>query len=59
MKRWVPRLLTIEQKHRRELQKKRRLPSAGKVMPSVSWDAHGIIFIDYFQKGKTLTTSIM
>ena len=26
---------------------------AGKVMASVFWDAHGILFIDYFEKGKT------
>ena len=29
--------------------------SAGKVMASVFWDAHGIIFIDYLEKGKTIT----
>jgi len=29
--------------------------SAGKVMASVFWDAHGIIFIDYLQKGRTVT----
>lgn len=28
---------------------------AGKVMASVFWDAHGIIFIDYLQKGSTIT----
>lgn len=28
---------------------------AGKVMASVFWDAHGIIFIDYLEKGKTIT----
>jgi len=27
--------------------------SAGKVMASVFWDAHGIIFIDYLQKGRS------
>ena len=26
--------------------------STGKVMASVFWDAHGIIFIDYLEKGK-------
>ena len=26
--------------------------SAGKVMASVFWDAHGIIFIEYLEKGK-------
>ena len=28
--------------------------SAGKVMASVFWDAKGIVFIDYLQKGKTI-----
>ena len=28
--------------------------SAGKVMASVFWHAHGIIFIDYLKKGKTI-----
>ena len=27
---------------------------ADKVMTSVFWDAHGILFIDYFEKGKTI-----
>lgn len=30
--------------------------SAGKVMASVFWDAHGIIFIDYLGKGKTINS---
>ena len=25
---------------------------AGKVMTSIFWDAHGILFIDYLEKGK-------
>ena len=29
--------------------------SAGKVMASVFWDANGIIFIDYLEKGRTIT----
>ena len=29
--------------------------SAGKVMVSIFWDAHGIRFIDYLVKGKTIT----
>lgn len=29
--------------------------SAGKVMATVFWDSHGVIFIDYLQKGKTIT----
>src|SRR5436190_12976832 len=34
--------------------KAKTVPSAGKVMASVFWDARGIIFIDYLQKGKTI-----
>ena len=30
------------------------VPSAGKVMTSVFWDAKGIVFIEYLQKGKTI-----
>lgn len=29
---------------------------AGKVMASVFWDAHGILFIDYLEKGKTINS---
>lgn len=29
--------------------------SAGKVMATVFWDAHGIILVDYLEKGKTIT----
>ena len=29
--------------------------SAGKVMASVFWDSHGKIFIDYLEKGRTIT----
>jgi len=29
--------------------------SVGKVMASVFWDAEGILFIDYLEKGKTIT----
>jgi hypothetical protein len=32
--------------------KTRSVPSAGKVMASVFWDAEGILFIDYLEKGK-------
>ncbi|QQP42126.1 Putative DD34D transposase, partial [Caligus rogercresseyi] len=35
---------------------KRGKQSAGKVMASVFWDAHGIIFIDYLEKGKTINS---
>ena len=34
--------------------KTRSVPSAGKVMASVFWDAEGILFIDYLEKGKTI-----
>ena len=30
--------------------------SAGKVMASVFWDAHGIIYIDYLEKGKYINS---
>lgn len=31
------------------------IPSAGKVMASVFWDAKGILLVDYLEKGKTVT----
>jgi len=31
------------------------VPSPGKVMASVFWDAEGILFIDYLEKGRTIT----
>jgi histone-lysine N-methyltransferase SETMAR len=31
------------------------VPSAGKVMASVFWDAEGILFIDYLEKGEKIT----
>ena len=102
--RWVPRLLTVDQKHtRRPLsrtnlnlfeedpsnllkrfvtmdetwvhpftpeakqqskqwnhpglpppKKAKTVPSAGKVMATVFWDADGILLIDYLQKGQTI-----
>lgn len=30
--------------------------SAGKVLASVFWDAHGILFIDYLEKGRTINS---
>jgi hypothetical protein len=36
-------------------EKTRSVPSAGKVMALVIWDAEGIIFIDYLERGKTIT----
>jgi hypothetical protein len=35
--------------------KTRLVPSTGKVMASVFWDAEGILLIDYLEKGKTIT----
>ena len=35
--------------------KTRSVPSAGKVMASVFWYAEGILFIDYLEKGNTIT----
>jgi histone-lysine N-methyltransferase SETMAR len=35
--------------------KTRSVPSARKVMASVFWDAESILFIDYLEKGKTIT----
>jgi len=35
--------------------KTRSVPSAGKVMALVFWDAEGILFTDYLEKGKTMT----
>jgi histone-lysine N-methyltransferase SETMAR len=35
--------------------KTRSVLSAGKVMAFVFWDAEGILFIDYLEKGKTIT----
>ena len=29
---------------------------AGKVMASVFWDSHGVFFIDYLEKGKTINS---
>ena len=34
--------------------KAKTVPSAGKVMTSVFWDADGIMLIDYLQKGQTI-----
>lgn len=35
--------------------KPKTVPSAGKVMASVFWDENGILFVDYLEKGKTIT----
>jgi hypothetical protein len=35
--------------------KTRSVPSAGKVIASVFWDAEGILFINYLERGKTIT----
>ena len=39
--------------------KTKTVPSAGKVMATIFWDSHGIILIDYLQKGKILQESII
>lgn len=83
---WVPRLLTPDQKKQRIFDSERCLElfkrdeqdflrryvtvnetwihhytpdsktSAGKVMASVFWDVQGILFIDYFDKGKKISS---
>jgi hypothetical protein len=35
--------------------KTRLVPSSGKVTESMFWDTEGILFIDYLEKGKTIT----
>jgi histone-lysine N-methyltransferase SETMAR len=35
--------------------KTRSVPSAGKIMTSVFWDNESVLFIDYLEKGKTIT----
>jgi len=35
--------------------KAKTVPSAGKVMATVLWDSQGVIYIDYLEKGKTVT----
>lgn len=37
--------------------KAKAVPSAGKVMATVFWDARGIIMIDYLEKGKTINSA--
>ena len=37
-----------------EFFKAKMVKSAGKVMATVSWDARGVIYIDYLEKGKTI-----
>jgi hypothetical protein len=37
------------------LNKTRSVPSAEMVVALVFWDAEGILFIDYLEKGKTIT----
>ena len=35
--------------------KAKTVPSTGKVMATIYWESHGIILMDYLQKGKTIT----
>ena len=45
----------MQWKHSTSAPKKAKVVSyAGKVMASAFWDAKGIVFIDYFQKGETI-----
>ena len=37
------------------LRRRRRVKTAGKVMATVFWDARGIIYTDYLEKGQTIT----
>jgi len=37
------------------LKKANTVPLAGKVMATVFWDSQGVIYIDYLEKGKTVT----
>ena len=39
----------------RDPKKFKVLPSAGKVLLSVFWDAQGVIMVDYLQRGATIT----
>jgi len=39
--------------------KTRSVPSAGKVMTSVFWDAEGILFIDYLENDKNNNRGIL
>jgi hypothetical protein len=36
-------------------EKTRSVPSTGRVMALVFWDAESILFVDYLEKGKTIT----
>ena len=87
LSKWLPRLLTVEQKRQRVVDSERCLElfrrnkpnslcryvtmeetwihhyipeskqsSAGKVMASVFWNAHGVLFIDYLEKGKKINS---
>lgn len=39
----------------RALKKAKIILSAGKIKATVFWNAHGILFIDYLEKGKIIT----
>lgn len=43
------------EKHESRPKRAKTQQSAGKVMANVFWDAHGIIFIDYLEHGRTIT----
>lgn len=40
-------------KREEELRRRRiTVPSEGKVMPTIFWDSHGVVLIEYAEKGK-------
>ena len=45
-------IAVVEKRPKRE----KRQMLAGKVMASVFWDAHAVLFIDYLEKGKTINS---
>ena len=46
---------TVDFTRRRAPKKVKTVLSAGKVMATVFWDSQGVIYIDYLEKGKTIT----
>ena len=43
-----------EQQQVKAVQSNQRQTSGGKVLASIFWDAQGILFIDYLEKGRTI-----
>ena len=46
--------LVVHLKQKKPSKSTKKSTVAGKVIASVFWDAHGILFIDYLEKGKTI-----